>query len=139
MNPQASRNGPSESTIGAKEKLNEQKAARLGWQFVERQGYTDVPATVDSVDVVYEFDEPANRVEALALRSGTLLAEPYQVKRLIDSPGWLVVFKYNPNSRLKTFTRDFDRYIREYGRAVTMNEDGTGIHVVHQDVKLLPN
>ena len=116
-----------------KVEITEDEARRLAEEFILRNGYTDIPP-VDDSEVVFESEDPTDRVEALRLRANTLEAAAYAVRRRPDR--WIVIFRYNTASAFRHTTPEFSEYVKSNGRALTMDLAGHGLHLEHQDIKL---
>jgi len=111
-----------------RKKLGEAEAVRLAEQFIVRNGYTDLPP--DKNRLHYETIEWASNIqEMLKMRHDTLERHAYGVARgrKGSSLGWTIVFRYKHAT---------DQEMREVGRAVTMNLDGSKIRVEHVDFNL---
>jgi hypothetical protein len=73
-------------------------------------------------------------------RAGTLLGAACAVMRgnaKIEEPGWTVAFCYDPrNKEYREAIPNFLRSVRDSGRAVVMDLQGTNPRMVHQDFSL---
>ena len=106
-------------------KLSEAQAVQLAETFIAHNGYSDLPP--DREHLAYETIEwESNIDEMLRMRYDTLERKAYGVSRgrKGGSLGWTVVFQYKHPSY---------REMRENGRAVTMNLDGSKMRVEHVD------
>jgi len=106
-------------------KLNQSEAIKLAERFIILNGYTDLPPNKNRV-VLESIEASPNTDELLRERRNTLERKAYGVARgrKIRSSGWTVVFRYKDRS---------DPEMREIGRAVTMDADGSNMRVEHVD------
>lgn len=105
--------------------LTEAQAIEFAEKYIERNGYTDLPADKETLDrESIEWD--ANVDEMLKSRQNTLERKAYGVSngRKGNIAGWTIVFRYESSS---------DKETRKNGRAVTMNLDGSNARVEHVD------
>jgi len=116
-----------------KVEITEDEARRLAEEFIVHNGYTDIP--VDESEVVLESDDGTDKVEALRLRASTLEATAYEVRRRPDR--WIVIFRFNAASAWRHKMPGFSEYLKSNGRALIMDLAGHGLHLEHQDIKLL--
>ena len=105
--------------------VTEAQAVRLAEQFIAQNGYTDL--LPDKEGLTYESIEWTRDADKiLQTRRDTLERRAYGIarNRKDDSPGWTVVFRYKPPAYPE---------MRDSGRAITMNIDGSDIRVEHVD------
>jgi hypothetical protein len=105
--------------------LTESQAVEFAEKFIARNGYTDLPP--DKENLAHESIEwESNTDEMLKKRHDTLERKAFGVVRhgKGSAAGWTVVFKYkNPS----------DRQMRQDGRAIAMNPNGSNARVEHKD------
>ena len=105
--------------------LTQAEAVALAEQFIEQNGYTDLPP--DKTKLSYETIEWESNVDKmLEQRHDTLERNAYGFRsgRRGREPGWTVVFR---------FKHPGDPQMESTGRAVTMNLDGSKPRVEHVD------
>ena len=99
--------------------------------FLVEQGYTNLPATKDTLKIIRELMEYSNMSETLAYRHNMLESHAIGIKA--NNKGWIVAFKYNQSNKLfNKMKYDF----KKYGRAVTLDVFGEKIRIEHKDILL---
>ena len=119
------------SPAQTKRDLTEAEAVRSAEEFIASNGYTDLPPIQDKTKLSFETIEWASNVdELLKLRHNTLERKAYgiQYNGRMGKGRWIVAF------RSKYPCKDCNTL---WGRAVTMNKDGSNIRVEHKDFPLL--
>jgi hypothetical protein len=119
----------------AKEKrpLKEAEAIHIAEQFVAENGYTDLLPNQDRTQLSSESLDSAEIDQRLRQRYNTLERKAYAVGNGdVREYGWTIVFRYNQRSDDK----EDEEPIKEVGRAVTMDADGSNIKMQHQDIFL---
>lgn len=121
-----------------KKQISEAAAIRLAEQFVADNGYTDSPPVEDKSNLSAEGIDPADPDARLKVRFNTLAPKAYAVGRgKVEKYGWTIVFRYNAdNEHYRRAIPNYRRHIKQVGRAVTMNADGSHIRMQHQDIYL---
>jgi hypothetical protein len=115
----------------SKSKLTIEQAKEKAELFIAEQGYTNLPATQDTLKIYRELLEYSNVTETLKFRHNMLESHAIGIKATQN--GWIVAFRYNQtNKPLGKMKYDFKRY----GRAVTMDTFGEKIRIEHKDVIL---
>jgi hypothetical protein len=123
-----------------RKKLTESEAILRAEEFIIQNGYTDLPPLEDKSKLSFDIMDGPDPETVLKYRYNTLEFKAYGI--IDGSPvdpngGWTVVFRYNKNNEgLRQLIPDFNEYIEEYGRAVTMDAYGDNIRMVHQDIGL---
>ena len=105
--------------------VTEAQAIEAAENFIARNGYTDLPP--DKEKLAHESIEWGSNVDdMLRSRHNTLESKAYGVSlgRKGGSSGWTVIFGY----KKPTY-----RQMRESGRAVTMDVNGSNIRLEHVD------
>jgi hypothetical protein len=114
-----------------KSKLTIEQAKQKAELFIAEQGYTNLPATQDTLNIFRELLEYSNITETLKYRHNMLESHAIGIKARKN--GWIVAFRYNQaNKLLSKMKYDFKRY----GRAVTIDSFGEKIRIEHKDVIL---
>ena len=122
-----------------KRKITETEVIHTAEEFIRENGYTQMPAMEDKTKLYRESFEsgPRNPDELLKWRKGSLEPKAYKAQKAY--PGWLVVFRYDGScERFARIIPNYEKYIKEAGRAVTMDAYGGNIRIVHQDIVLDP-
>jgi hypothetical protein len=126
--------GMSASTAQVRKTLTEAEAIRLAEQFVVENGYTDLPAMKDKAKLSYEGIDSSDPDVRLRERYNTLERKAYAVRGGNTTNHWTILFRYNANNeKYRRIVPDYEHHIKNAGRAVTMNADGSGIRMAHQD------
>jgi len=111
----------------------DEKAVRVAEEFIKRNGYTDAPADKNNLShETVEFYE--NIDELLESRQNSLELKAYGFLRKGRSSekGWTVIFRHN-----ETKYKDIaDKYHKNSGRAVTMDENFENLLVEHKNIFL---
>jgi hypothetical protein len=130
--------GLSASTAQERKTLTEAEAIHLAEQFVVENGYTDLPPTQDKSKFSYESIDSDDPDVALKARYNTLERNAYGVRgRDAGRHGWTVVFRYNhADEEYRRIIPDCQKPVETTGRAVTMEADGSGIRMQHQEFLL---
>ena len=120
--------------------ITESQAISIAEEFVKQNGYTDLPPSADISQLSRESLDSEDPEEALESRRNTLERKAIGAKREVSGSytgGWMVVFRYNrDNLELRQLDPDFDELVDKYGRAIKMNEDGSNVRIVHQEIML---
>jgi hypothetical protein len=124
-------------------KISAVEAVKLAECFVTANGYTDLPPMVDISKLSYESwaDGPPAE-EALKKRHNMLERKASGIQQGIKRvgkvwAGWLVAFRYSSNyARYRNFMPDYDKHIKKYVRAVSLDEYGKEMKVEHEDFRL---
>jgi len=130
--------GLSSSTAQERKALTEAEAIRLAEQFVLENGYTDLPPTQDRSKLSYESIDSTDPDVILKTRYNTLERNAWAVRGGdARRHGWTIVFRYNrDNEEYRRIIPDYQKQVETTGRAVTMEADGSGIRMQHQDFLL---
>jgi hypothetical protein len=115
----------------SKPELTIEQAKERAESFIAEQGYTNLPATKDTLKIIRELLEYSNISETLKYRHNMLEAHAIGIKSFKN--GWIVAFRYSQTNKLLNKIKiDFKRY----GRAVTIDTFGEKIRIEHKDVIL---
>ena len=126
--------GLSASTAQVRKTLTEAEATRLAEQFVAENGYTDLPAMKDKARLSYEGIDSSDPDVRLQERFNTLERKAYAVRGGNTINHWTILFRYNANNeKYRRIIPDYEQHVKKEGRAVTMNADGSGIRMQHQN------
>jgi hypothetical protein len=126
--------------VAARASVSETEAVRRAEAFVIANGYTDLPATKAGEELSRESIDDTAPSDRLEKRHNLLRRPACGVMRGTfpgGDPGWTVVFCYNPdNPTAREASPDFDKAVRELGRPVVMDPDGSALRMLHLQVLL---
>lgn len=124
---------------GLHSELAQSQAIKRAEEFIAANGYTDLPPMEDKAKLSYEsLEGQGHPDEVLKYRQNQLEHRAYGViVGRKGQPGWTIVFRFAKGDSVYSHTiPDFDRYVEEYGRWVTMDPNGDDIRVEHEDIPL---